>query len=441
MQLRTGGVRRGLAAASCALLGASGTARADDDAPWQVDTGLLYYHEAQGRVQTVEPVVSLRHDYGDEHVLDLRFSYDSLTGGSPNGAIPAKKAQTFATPSGSSLQASSSTPVTYTNSSGQVVTEVPRSMLYTVAAGQLPLDPTFHDRRIAGDVGWTQPLGASDRLTVGGHLSHELDFRSVGVNAGLAHDFPGRNTTVSLGLNGEFDAVLPIYGAPVPGSDYTQLEKTGDKRKHVVGGVLGLTQVVNRFWLMELDWSYDRSGGYLTDPYKIVSVVNATGDATGYRFESRPDARSRQSLYLGNRLAFAGMFGELSYRRGRDDWGSRSDTVEGRIRFRVAENLYLEPHARWYRQSAADFYRLYLNSADALPEYLSADPRLAAFSATTVGAKLGFQPAKNQEISLRIEQYRQRPAEHTSSLALLQGLDLNPGLRSTIVQFGWRFEY
>ena len=72
---------------------------------------------------------------------------------------------------------------------------------------------------------------------------------------------------------------------------------------------------------------------------------------------------------------------------------------------------------------------------------MSADPRLAAFAATTFGLKLGIATGRNGELSLRLEQYEQRPSDQSSSLAGLQGLDLNPNLKATIVQLSWHLEY
>ena len=76
---------------------------------------------------------------------------------------------------------------------------------------------------------------------------------------------------------------------------------------------------------------------------------------------------------------------DLSYRRGKDSWGVNSDTVDARLRIEIGLACTLEPHARWYRQSATDFYHLYLSQADPLPAFVSADPRLGAF----VGHDLG----------------------------------------------------
>ena len=97
--------RAALAAASCGLLGlATTTAHAKDDATdnnkWQVDTAVLYYAEDNGRVTAAEPIVNFKKDYGDERVLNLKVTLDSLTGASPNGATSSSQAQTFTSPSG-----------------------------------------------------------------------------------------------------------------------------------------------------------------------------------------------------------------------------------------------------------------------------------------------------------------------------------------------------
>jgi hypothetical protein len=209
----------------------------------------------------------------------------------------------------------------------------------------------------------------------------------------------------------------------------------------VPGAILGVTQVISRNWLAVFNYSYDRSQGYLTDPYRILSVVDGTGSVTGYRYESRPDSRARQSLYVGNKIALGPTVLDLSYRRGKDSWGVNSNTVDSRLRIDLGQGIYLEPHLRWYHQSAADFYRLYLNQADALPADMSADPRLAEFTGTTFGVKFGMKVSQIGELSLRLEEYQQRPTNTSSPLTQLQGLDLNPGIKAAIVQIGWRQEF
>jgi hypothetical protein len=421
-------LRRGLMAASCALLGstaAQAQTAAGEDQSWQVDTGLLYYKENAGRLRTIEPVVSLKKDFGDQRVLDGTFVLDTLSGATPNGAIPSRKPQTFASPSSTSL----------TPRAGAKTT------LYTIAPGNLPQDPHFHEQRAAGDLDWSQPIGIDSNLSFGGHLSTEHDFNSAAVNAAVSHDFNAKNTTLSAGFNEEYDQIHARGGNPVPATDYTLLERERNQTKNVAGALLGVTQVISRNWIAQLNYGYDRSQGYLTDPYRILSVVDGSGLVTGYRYESRPDTRVRQSLYWDNKVALGPTVLDLSYRRGKDDWRVTSDTVDAHLRIDVGRDMYLEPHVRWYRQSAADFYHLYANQADPLPTYMSADPRLAAFTATTIGVKFGVKLAHTGELSLRIEEYQQKPADRSSPLSQLQGLDLNPGVKAAIVQIGWRQDF
>jgi len=451
MQLsgRPGALRLGLMAATCTLLSSPLRAQteaetpSDAEQPLKIDAGLLYYKESLGRIQSYDAIVDLKKDFGDEQILSARVAYDSLSGGSPNGAVPTHAAQTFATPSGTSMQAAAgSGPVTYTTVSGRVVAQLSKVTLYTVAAGQLPLDPNFRDQRVAADLGWSQPLGLNNHVALGGHLSHEEDFLSASGNLSFSHDFNRKNTTLGLGLSGEYDRVNPVGGVPVAGSDYTLLQKIANQDKQVFGAQLGLTQVIARNWITQLNLSYDKSQGYLTDPYKIVSLVDAGGVVTGYRYERRPEDRSRKSLYWGNKLALGDTVLDLSYRHGMDSWGIRSDTIEGRYRFSLGNpDIYFEPHLRYYRQSKADFYDLYVDAASAVPGYLSADPRLAAFTGVTVGLKLGFVLADEHELTFRLEGYQQDPSQRHSSLAGLSGLDLNPGLRSILFQVNWRIGY
>lgn len=435
MQLKRPGspLHVGLMAAGCALL--SGTARAQtagqvgqagqDGEPLELDSSVLYYKENAGRVQTIEPVVTLTKDFGDLRVLDGTLTIDTLSGATPNGALPAHTPQTFASPSSGSL----------TPRPGEKTT------LYTIAPGNLPQDPHFKERRVAVDLDWSQPVSLDNTLSFGGHASTEHDFDSTAAHVNFSHDLNEKNTTVSAGLSEEYDRIHAHGGNPVPGSDYALYEHEGEQTKTVAGALLGVTQVLTRNWLADLNYTYDHSQGYLTDPYRILSVLNSEGDVTAYRYENRPDSRGRQSLYLVNKVALGPTVLDLSYRRGKDSWGVSSDTVDGHLRIDLGHRMYLEPHVRWYRQSAADFYDLYLFEAGPQPAYMSADPRLAAFSATTFGAEFGITAGRSGALSLRLEQYEQRPTDQSSPLPGLAGLNLNPDLKATIAQLTWHMEF
>jgi hypothetical protein len=256
----------------------------------------------------------------------------------------------------------------------------------------------------------------------------------------VSHDFNSRNTTLSLGVSGEHDAIKPVGGVPIALSDYTLFQKSGNESRSSYGAQVGLTQVLSRSWLMRFNLNYDRSSGYETDPYKIVSLVDGGGAIAGYRYENRPDTRARRSVYVESRVALrADDALSVAYRRLQDDWGIHSDTVDVKYRWALNDSSYIEPHLRWYRQSAADFYRLYLGSTAALPAFVSADPRLAAFTAPTLGLKYALVGPDDSELSVRLEYYRQTGKDVQQGPGTLAGLDLYPGVKALTLQFGWRF--
>ncbi|NNM61429.1 MAG: DUF3570 domain-containing protein [Steroidobacteraceae bacterium] len=441
--------RRRLIAASCALLGAT-AARAQEatnaasdsiSGEWNVDSALAYYHEGAGRIKAIEPIVNFSKTFGDGRTFSGQVVFDSLSGSTPNGALPSIQPQTFASPSGASLSAS---PVTYTTSSGTLATESAR--IYTVNPGQQPMDPNYHDQRLAVSANWGLPLSRVLNASYGGKLSYERDFVSVSANAGIARDFFEKNTTLSFQINNEFDKLNPIGGAPVPASDYALFQKTGGKTKDGVGMMFGLTQVMNRRWLTEVNFSLDRFHGYLNDPYKILSIISPSGGTTGYLYEKRPSSRTRKSVYWENRAAWGRLSMDLSMRYMVDSWRVHSDTAALSVRWwNPDRDRFLEPNVRWYRQSAADFYTPWIDSTGSrYISYASADARLGAFHAFTYGLKYGAKITDSQddttsEFSVRVDYYRQTPDHQLVGPGSLQGLDLYPGLQAILVQIGYKF--
>lgn len=425
-------IRRGLIAASCALLGASRVRGQELPAPatsaegnsgqihWVFDSAVAYYHE-DGRIQAIEPVVDASKDFLDGELIDFRLTVDSLSGSSPNGALTSFMPQTFTGPSGKHQ--------------------------YTVAPGHYPVDPHFHTQRAALAASWQMPWSRVTRWTVGGNVSLEDDFLSFTENLSIAHDFNEKNTTLSLGVSDEYDRLMPIGGgAPVPGSDYALAEKRGNQSKDDVGALLGLTQVMNRHWLAQANVEVDRFKGYLNDPYKIVSVIDSGGVTDGYLYERRPDSRTRESLYVENRVGGQRESVDLALRYYTDSWKVHSETARIRLRLWSADqSQYWEPSVRWYRQSAADFYAPWAPSnAAADLRYISADFRLAAFTAMTYGFEYGKYlggeaDSPRRQFTASLEYYRQTIDDRTAAPGPLQGLNLYPGLTAILAQFGYRF--
>jgi Protein of unknown function (DUF3570) len=429
-----------LAAATCSLLGIAPTASiaADAEPKWDIESAFLFYGESDGRVKDLSLSSHATRDFGDDRKLGLDLSVDSLTGASPSGAIASGGAQTFTSPSGRAT--------------------------YTTPAGEIPLDDSFLDTRFALNGSWSQPLARLYTLSAGVGFSSEYDYQHVGANLGLTRDFNQRNTTLSAALAYAQDTIKPVGGLPTPlaqmtdavGDDESPGNRGGDSdSKNVLDLLLGVSQVLGRHTVLRVNLSYSDSSGYLTDPYKILSVVDpVTGDLVGrtpapgasgpagvYRFESRPDSRRKEALYAEVRHDFSGKVLQVGYRFSTDDWEVDSHTLESRLRLPLGGSSYLEPHARYYQQTAASFYRYSLANVPALPEFASADARLSDLSAITVGLKFGHLTAGGNEWNARLEFYRQTAKAPNEGLIGNQvGNVQMPDFNAVILQFGYHFK-
>ncbi len=419
-----------LAAASCALVTGQVQAESSLLDDWQVDTAVMYYGETD-RVKALEAVVNVNKDFGENHIFNGKLVYDALTGASANGAVAQPDAQTFTRPSGKAE--------------------------YTIKGGDTPLDDTFRDTRVQINGQWTQPLGQNNTVTGGLHVSSEYDYLSMAINAGFARDFNKKNTNLALSLSYAFDSIEPEGGIPVAfsemvyRSDYQSetdfwqsfnatRQSSGDDTKDTLDVIFGLTQIINRRWLVQLNLGMSQVEGYLTDPFKVVSVVDEQGYSVRQLYESRPDSRQKENLYIGSKYHFDHSILDLSYRFSSDDWGIDSHTLESRWRYNLSEFDYIAPHVRFYKQSSADFYRPFLNQQESVPMFASADYRIGQMSAYTVGLKYGRKLKNGHQASVRLEYYHQAPENSGySAPGVLTELDLYPSLSAVILQFGYRF--
>lgn len=410
----------------------------------RVDSAVLFYQEDGGRVKATEPVVSATLYAKDGQTLSARFTYDTLTGATPNGATPWSAPQTFTTPANAP-----GTTMTTTSASGRsVLVRLPGTgtvaRQYTTPANALPVDLGFQDKRYAVDIGYSRPLDEATRVSIGGGYSSETDYQSILANVGLTRDFNQRSTTVSASLNLEHDVASPAFGIPTPLTVMNAEIKGGDQTKDVVNLVAGVTQVMNRYWLAEVNYSVGQTTGYQTDPYRIISVVDSTtGQPLQYLYEARPDKRLRQSVYLGNKIALGPTFLDLSARAYHDDWGINSITVAASDRIQLGERFFIEPEVRYYKQTSADFFRYFLPSGQILPEFASSDSRLDAFTAITGGLKVGYKFSPTREIYLQVQDYKQSGDNSFTGApgAYLPAQDLFSGVHATSVILGFSFAF
>jgi len=363
-------------------------------------------------------VISAKKEIADDEFLSHKVVLDALTGSSANGAVPSASVQSFTRPSGNGT--------------------------YTAPANETPLDDTFRDARASYTLGWDKPFDRLNRGLFSTGLSKEYDFTSVFGSATWLRDTSSKNTTWSAGINLELDSIDPVGGAPEPLTDMLdELKDDGTETRNVTDLLFGVTQVIDRTSLVQVNLSLTAVDGYQTDPYKLVSVVDAGGDPVRHLFENRPDSRARQSLFAKYRKILANDdIVTLSWRYATDDWEVDSNTIDLSYRWRLGEDTYLQPHLRWYSQSAAEFYRYFLTDGDPLPEFASADYRLGEMTATTIGVKYGSERDGSHAWSIRAEYYLQTgDGSPDEAIGQLRQQDLYPDVEAFILQFNYDFNW
>lgn len=416
-----------LVVASQALVAPAQADWFDKDASWDYTAALLYYGEDGDRVTAVEGTLQGVRTNADNEILSFSATVDSLTGATPTGAVPQTTAQTFTRPSGR----------------GE----------YTTAAGDTPLDDTFRDTRVQLNAGWAAALSHNWDYDLGAHLSKEYDYTSLGISGGLTRYLDRKNTSIRLGSSAYFDTIEPEGRTPLPLStmalrqDYPSEEAfaeafsatRGNAKEHKTTAelTLGVTQVINRNVVMQLNYSYAQVDGYQTDPFKLVSVVNSDGVVQRTLYESRPDNRSKHALYWQTKAYLGAPVLDFSYRYMTDDWAIDSHTLDLRLNWRFSNGHTLEPHLRYYHQSAAEFYQPYLLSDAPLPDYASADYRLAEMDTYTLGLKYGF-PVGEHQAAVRLEYYVQQP-DGPAGPGQLADLTLYPEVSALMAQLSYRF--
>ncbi|WP_348675539.1 DUF3570 domain-containing protein [uncultured Abyssibacter sp.] len=423
------------ASAAALCLSLPGLLHAAEPGEWSIDSAILFYSETD-RVSAVEPVISATRQFTNDRSLSAKLVYDALTGASPSGAVPSSMPQTYTRPSGEGS--------------------------YTTAPGEIPLDDTFRDSRIAVSGNWAQPAFGGTG-TLGFNVSSEYDYLSLGVNTGYAYDFAKNNATLSFGLGYAADTIEPEGGVPVAGSclfgasassgctetSFDETRRGGDESKDTLDLLLGYTQVLGVNTVAQFNVTLSQSDGYHTDPFKVVSVVdtdnsvgNGIGEAERHIHESRPDSRVKQGLFFRlKHMLFGSDVLDASYRFQTDDWGMSSHTLDLRYRWALGDHHAITPHLRYYDQSAVDFYTPFLRDDQPLPTEYTADYRQGSFTGITVGAEYETRIWDGTSLRFALEYYEQNGDDPANAPGQLAGREIFPDMQAVMGRINFDFDW
>ena len=171
--------------------------------------------------------------------------------------------------------------------------------------------PTYHssaltkmtDLRRAVDVQLTRYFSRGT-LSIGTSYSKETDYlsRSYSVQGSLSTE--DKNTTFTLGGSLNNDDINPVT-----------LTKT-EYNKKVYSGIFGITRVLSKNDIAQLNLGYSNGTGYFSDPYKL--------------YDNRPEERKNTTVLARWNHHFEGTDGtaKLGYRYYSDTFGIRAHTLE-----------------------------------------------------------------------------------------------------------------
>lgn len=404
-------IKSKLSIATCTLLGGTAQQATAIENSWDLDSSFLYYSEADDRVEIKKAMAFLTGDISAEDTVNVNLVLDTMSGATPTGAVQSKSSGSFTSASG---------------------------------AGGATLDGSskdnvnFSDTRLGVALSWTHSLDRLSSLAYGGSLSVEKDYQSYGASINYSLDTEDRLSTYTFGFATSYDIIYrKTDGTPEPLSVVDDNIILSDGERYSYDFIVGLSKVLNRKTVGQLNYTLSYSDGYHTDPYKVISEVNlvedtdtgefAWGELNRY-YESRPDNRLRHAIFtsIAHQYGESGETVHASYRFYTDDWGISSSTFDLTHRTPLSSRSYIEPHFRYYRSSAADFFLHSFNNLDVstpfvLPEYASADYRLDESVGMTTGIEYGTK-LSGGNFRARIEyinwQYEEAEYDETKALVL-----------------------
>jgi hypothetical protein len=116
--------------------------------------------------------------------------------------------------------------------------------------------------------------------------------------------------------------------------------------------------------------------------------------------------------------------------------------VDLKYRYELPRAHYLEPHVRYYTQTAADFFTYGLMDGAPLPQYATSDYRYGKMVTTTFGLKYGIPMAGGSELNFRAEYMRQSGDSHPKqAIGMQRNYNLFPAVNVVIFQVGYSRDF
>ncbi|WP_165831329.1 DUF3570 domain-containing protein [Abyssibacter profundi] len=266
---------------------------------------------------------------------------------------------------------------------------------------------------------------AGRRVSLSLGQSTENDYESHNLGLEVEWEDADKMTAYTLGGGVSSDRITPTDAQ----TRFPSRPDDEDKQSMTVLG--GISQILGPKTVIQTALSVSYLDGYLSDPYKLVSVED------DLRQDARPDGRwtAAWTTRLRRRYAGVGATAHLDYRLYGDDWNVVSHTLSLAWYQGVGERLTLTPSLRYYSQSQAFFYQPFFRARRDDNLY-SSDYRLSPYGAVTLGLS-GEYRWEQLSLTASFERY-----DSSGDYAVGSVVTENPGLVDfTVLAVGLQYAF
>jgi hypothetical protein len=214
--------------------------------------------------------------------------------------------------------------------------------------------------------------------------SDENDYQSDTASFGVSMDMFGNMTTVSLGYARSWDTV--------ENNNDPSFSKDVDRQNYKVG----LSQVLTKDMIMEVNYEAITDEGFLNNPYRSARYLDPTSPI-GYSYEPEVYPNTRTSNAVAVRALYylswrAATYAE--YRFFNDTWDITANNIEVGYVHPLGSGWILEGRYRYYTQNEADFYSDLFPRQDS-QNFVARDKELSEFTSNTIGFTVSYDFVQN----------------------------------------------
>lgn len=355
------------------------------------------YQENDDRIDVQDGKLSLDHEFGTNHSVNMEYDWDTISGASPSWDSLTGASQTV-----TSDTVTGASPCIDEDGGYYELCRDTREINGIVGDGFKDFSALDYkttpltDRRDAGSFLYTYRTPKQrNEISMGASYSKESDFKNTGASAEyLMYLDHSKNRSMTVGASFMQNEVF----------DYLEDQWNSFD---LINTQIGLTQVINANSVGKASIYFMHEDGHLSNPYfNVVRRINVTleeSEPAFFKFylsrDSRPDKRQAGGLST----QYVNMFSKgntlhLSYRYYQDSWAVQSHTLEGKSFHNMGSKFRLGPVLRLYDQSAANFFKAN-DAADSVFDesgFATADHRLGDYTSWT--AQLGVEYKQTKDM-------------------------------------------